>query len=82
MVEWLCERRLLELGRRRWHVHDTRQPDEFVGYRATRGGLVPAAKVLGTRHACPESSHGSPTRAGRAGAHGGVVSSDRVVRMT
>jgi hypothetical protein len=34
-----------KLGRRRWHVHDTREPAEFVGYQVTRGGLVPAAKV-------------------------------------
>lgn len=45
VVAWLREHRRLELGRRRWHVHDTREPAEFVGYQVTRGGLVPAAKV-------------------------------------
>lgn len=45
VVAWLRDHRRLELGRRRWHVHDTREPAEFVGCRVTRGGLLPAAKV-------------------------------------
>lgn len=37
---WLAEHRRLALGRRRWHVHPTREQSTFAGYRVTRGGVT------------------------------------------